>query len=148
MNPQDAEEVVQDVFIKFWNNKKSLNIDSNVNAFLYAITRNACLDYLKARKRKSEKDALLIRELQIRQYVLEDETSGDLIKNELQTQINSILENLPLKCRRVFIKSRYEGKKHKEISKELNISEKTVENHISRALKEMRLQLRGFLSLL
>jgi len=71
-----------------------------------------------------------------------------LVEQELKLKINETLESLPEKCRQVFELSRYEGKKYKEIAIELNISEKTVEAHISKALKILKENLSEFLTVM
>lgn len=141
---EDAEEIIQDVFVKIWKNE---TIYSNFNAYIYKVTRNACLDYLRKKKLTlSIENNLSQIEASINYNALEDEITSALIEKELEEAILGAIEHLPKKCKNVFIMSRMDGLKHKEISKELNISTKTVENHIGKALKFMRLHLREFLT--
>ncbi|MCT4643675.1 MAG: sigma-70 family RNA polymerase sigma factor, partial [Carboxylicivirga sp.] len=76
------------------------------------------------------------------------ENTDSLLNQELEQLVNSTLENLPLKCRQIFIMSRFEGKKYKEIADELSISVKTVETQIGRALSVFRKALSAYLSVL
>jgi len=143
-NKEDAEEIIQDIFIKIWNTE---NIHTNLNGYIYKITRNACLDYLRKKKltlNVENNTSQII--ASINYNALADDLSSQIIERELEDAILKAAEYLPEKCKNVFLLSRIEGLKHKEISKELNISTKTVENHITKALKHMRLHLRDFLT--
>lgn len=75
-----------------------------------------------------------------------ESTQEAVMSNELRNSINDAIEMLPEQCRLVFTLSRYEGMKHQEIANELNISVKTVENQIGKALKHMRVQLKEYLT--
>ncbi len=143
---EDAEEIVQDVFLKIWKNRKS--ITTNLNGYIFKVTRNACLDHLRSKKHKlSISNNILQLEALLNHNALADQMTSTIIEKELEARIQISIASLPEKCKRVFIKSRIEGLKNKEISEELNISIKTVENHMSKALKHMRLHLREFLSI-
>ncbi|WP_226293995.1 RNA polymerase sigma-70 factor [Aquimarina algicola] len=144
-NKEDAEEIVQDVFVKIW--KKRADISININGYLFKSTKNSCLDYLRSKKNKlSRSNNTLQLEAVINYNALSDSSASLLLEKELEQKIYASLSLLPEKCKRVFIKSRIEGLKNKEISDELDISIKTVENHMSKAIKHMRLHLREFLS--
>ncbi|MBP2833550.1 RNA polymerase sigma-70 factor [Aquimarina sp. U1-2] len=144
-NREDAEEIIQDVFLKTW--KKRKKITSNVNGYLFKMTKNLCIDYLRSKKYKLGK---IISTGQLETFInlsaLSDDSAILIVEEELAQTIQNGIELLPEKCKRVFIKSRIEGLKNKEISDELNISIKTVENHMSKALRHMRFHLREFLS--
>ncbi|MDH7445622.1 RNA polymerase sigma-70 factor [Aquimarina sp. 2201CG14-23] len=145
VNSEDAEEIVQDVFLKAW--KKRKDIKSNVNGYLFMITKNLCLDYLRSKKHKlSSSNTLIQLEAFINHEALTDTESSSIIEKELAQKIKLAIELLPEKCKNVFVKSRLEGKKNREISDELDISVKTVENHMSKAIKHMKVHLREFLS--
>ncbi len=144
-NREDAEEIVQDTFVKAW--KKRKKISSNINGYLFKVTKNSCLDYLRSKKYKLSNSSNLVQlEAFINHKALADSDSSLIIEKELAQKIQSGIALLPEKCKNIFIKSRIEGLKNKEISDELNISVKTVENHMSKALKHMRVHLREFLS--
>ncbi len=142
---EDAEEIIQDVFVKVWKKRKS--ITTNINGYLFKVTRNSCLDYLRTKKSKlSTINNTIQLEALINHKALSDKSSMAILEKELEEKIQAGIALLPEKCKKVFIKSRIEGLKNKEISEELDISVKTVENHMSKAIKHMRLHLREFLS--
>lgn len=145
---EDAEEVVQEVFLKLWEQKDKLKTVSNINAYLYAMTKYSCLDKLRHEKvkRKYLDDNLQIK-TRLQHSFINDETASLLIENELEKKIMESIDLLPEKCRLVFVKSRMDGLKHKEIAEELGISIKTVDGHILKALKHMKLHLKDFLAL-
>lgn len=142
-NKQDAEEIIQNVFIKIWCKK---NIQTNINGYLYSITKNACLDYLRTKKQQLHLENNLSQlEASVNYIALSDDSASLIIEKELNEAILNSIDLLPQKCKDVFVKSRIEGLKHKEISSEMNISTKTVENHITKALKHLKKSLREFL---
>ncbi len=145
LNTEDAQEIVQDVFVKVWKHRR--DIKTNINGYLFKTTKNACLDYLRSKKYKLSKSTNTLQvEALINHNALTDNRANSIIEKELAQKIQIAIDLLPEKCKKVFVKSRIEGLKNKEISSELNISLKTVENHMSKALRHMRLHLREFLS--
>lgn len=138
-NAHIAEEMVQDTFMKLWEIRKEINSDSKIGNFLYTIAKNKCINYL--RDQKSILEAQRNKDFLEKQFNIEAlQEIGDqwIYFKELKELIESVIEKMPLGIRRVFIMSRYEEKKYKEIAKELNISVKTVENRISKALIILR----------
>lgn len=133
-----AEEIVQEVFSTVWQKAKEIEIRTSVKSYLYGAVRNACLNYLKHKKIE-------------RRYEEQEKSKSsiydvDVVElDELQAEIDSALNQLPEKCRQIFEMSRFEEKKYKEIATELNISIKTVENQIGRALKVMHSSLGKYL---
>ncbi len=145
---EDAEEIVQNVFLKLWEQRDKLKNVSSINNYIYIMTKNGCMDYLKHEKVKRKYiDQSLPNRLAISHQFLKDEAASLLMEKELEQKILESAELLPDKCREVFIKNRMEGLKRSEIAKELGISLKTVDNHISKAIKHMRFHLRDFLTL-
>jgi len=141
-NQEEAEDAVQRLFVKFWEKRFELQVD-NTRAYLYRATYNTCLNQVKSTKNSryhvSDSDAII---------ATSDEASDRVLGEELQVQIAEAMDALPEKCRQVFQLSRFEEKSYKEISEELNISVKTVENHIAKALKIMRVELAEYLPML
>lgn len=139
-NQETAEDIVQDCFIKLWEKKASLEISGNVTAYLAKMVRNKCLDFIKKKK--------------IQTSELNETYQGAIANNdqlemdELQSSIDKIIDALPEKCRQTFVLSRFEELSYKEIAEQLDISKKTVEAHISKALKSLRKDLNQFLLLL
>jgi len=135
---EDAEGLVQEVFLLVWNKRKELKGHLSFNAFLYTVTYNAIRKYF--RKKAREKKYL--------DKFLQDydgkykKTVEDIEYHNLQELANKAIEKLPKKRKLIFELSRYEGLTNMEISKRLDISKKTVENQITSALKLLREQFR------
>ncbi|MDF0718096.1 RNA polymerase sigma-70 factor [Muricauda sp. 334s03] len=143
---EDAEEIVHDVLIKLWEKRDTLQIRSNFTGYVYSMTRNASLDYLRKQKNKLTKEmSTEQQEFWLNHGALADDAASSILAKELESLVDSAIEKLPEKCRMVFKKSRLDGLCHKEISEELDISSKTVENHISRALRQLRTVLADYL---
>ncbi|WP_316769241.1 RNA polymerase sigma-70 factor [Pedobacter frigiditerrae] len=132
-----AEEIVQDVFLKIWEEPEGLNDIKYINSYLYRSVINASINYLN-RQKNIERHHLKIAANYSEESLIElDE------ENELIVLINNEIEKLPAQCKKVFKLSRFEHLKYKEIALLLNISERTVENHIANALKILRTELLG-----
>ncbi|MEG3657608.1 RNA polymerase sigma-70 factor [Arenibacter palladensis] len=145
---QEAESIVQNVFLKLWENKASLGEVSNINSYLYTMTKNLCLDQLKHEKiKKNYLDNSYRIRSEIQYKFIQDEAASLLLENELESKIIQSIELLPEKCKNIFKKSRLEGLKRSEIASEMGISHKTVDNHMASALRHMRFHLREFISL-
>lgn len=137
-----CEEIVQNVFIDLWNNREKIQIKISINSYLYACIRYKVFGQF--RKKKMIK-VELFDDLKKRFQYATPETK--IIHKELVEQIDAIVETLPKKCRKVYRLSRNEQLSHKEIANQLNISTKTVENHITIALKAIREALGYMLSI-
>ena len=145
-NKDDAESIVQNVFMKIWEKRYLLDEISNLNNYLFSATKNACLDFLKHKKVVDSFSKNYYEEkIAIQYQFIEDETASAILESELEVRINKAIALLPSKCQSVFVKSRVEGLKHSEIADSLGVSIKTVDNHISNALQHMRLHLKEFL---
>lgn len=140
---EDAEEVVQSVFISLWEKRKSLNIQTSFKAYVYRMVRNSCLNQIKHEKVKQEHVA---HELAVSEVSF-DAVSERIHASELSVKISEAMKALPEQCRLVFQLSRFEELKYQEIADQLQISVKTVENHMGKALKIMREQLKDYLPL-
>lgn len=139
----EAEEVVQEVFYKVWRNRMHLDEDQSIRAYMFTAVKNSCFTTLQHLKVKDKYSALLT-------YVYEDElkrhaTEDSLVASELDRDFSKALETLPPDCRTIFELSRFEGLKYHEIASRLNISVKTVETQMSRALQKIRVQLKDYL---
>jgi RNA polymerase sigma-70 factor (ECF subfamily) len=142
----EAEEVVQEVFYKIWKNRKNLDEDQSVKAYLFTAVKNKCFTVLEHNKVKDKYSALL-------EYIYKtSEPSTNehdtLVAADLEKDFSKALEKLPPECRKIFELSRFEGLKYHEIADHLNISIKTVETQMSRALGKLRLQLKDYLVML
>lgn len=138
-----AEEIVQQVFYKLWLKKDSIRIRQSLRAYLYQSVYNESMNYLKHQKVKNAH----------REYMSKTHTEADhgapqqIAAKELQARISAALERLPRQCRTVFQLSRFEELKYREIAETLNLSVKTVENHMGKALKVLRHELAEYLPL-
>ena len=133
-----AEDIVQDLFANLWVNRNRIKIKTKVSAYLLRSVYNACLDHHKHGKVRS----------QFRQQILRKDESNfqeSLNDFELPERIDRAIEELPTECRKIFIMSRFEGRKYHEIASLLNISENTVDTQIRRALKQLRDKLKDYL---
>ncbi len=141
---EEAEEVVQASFLGIWEKRTSLFITTSLKAYLYQSIRNRCLNVIKHGK---VKQAHAQQEVYMRVNHAES-TSDTVLSNELEKKIYAAMQVLPEQCRLVFKLSRFEELKYQEIADQLNISVKTVENQIGKALKLMREELRDYLPII
>jgi len=140
----EAEEIVQSTFLSVWEKRKNLAIHTGVKPYLYAMVRNACLNVLKHEKIKQQHAAM---EIAVAERSAESVTRT-VIASELETRIHHAMDKLPEQCRLVFKLSRFEELKYGEIAEQLNISVKTVENQMGKALRIMRDQLKDYLPMI
>ncbi|MEP5610718.1 MAG: RNA polymerase sigma-70 factor [Cyclobacteriaceae bacterium] len=133
-----AEDVVQEVFSNLWNQSDRIEVKTNVKSYLFGAVRNACLNHIKHLKVVESHAKMTI------QSEATDPTDF-MEMDELQEKIDAALAQLPEKRREIFELSRFQEKKYHEIAEELNISIKTVETQMSRALKVMREVLGSYL---
>lgn len=145
-NREVARELVQDAFLKLWEYREELNISTNVKNFLYTITKNNCLNYLKQQEviARNNRD-YLVPELKYKQEALSgfpDEYSG---VEELMDLVTAAIEKLPEEVKITFKMNRFEGLTYRQISEHLVVSPKTVEVRISKALKLLRSELKDYL---
>lgn len=145
-----TENIIQDTFIALWNKHSDLRDDTNLGAYLFTVARNNCLYKLRdARYRLKliNSEALEESEIDLNAEVLDEMDLSSIILEEIERIIDLTMNELPPKCREVFHLSRFKEMKNREIAAALNISEKVVEKHISRALKSFRHSLRDYLPL-
>jgi len=132
-----AEEIVQDLFVRLWQEKEKIKIESSLSGYLFRSVHNRCLHYIGHRK-VVERHA---DEMSARTPDATEDPSEILHYKDLQTRIERILERLPERCSTIFCMSRFEGLKYSEIAEKLSVSVKTVEASMGRALKEFRKEL-------
>jgi RNA polymerase sigma-70 factor (ECF subfamily) len=141
LDRREAEEIVQDFFVRFWTKRSNLHEAGSVKSYFFTSVRNSSLNFLKREKVKEK----LIGELK---QLMKDNLLYDpdlYIQSVLQDDIRNAFEKLPPKTREVFMMSRFRGKKNDEIANELNLSKRTVETHITHALKILREELKDYL---
>ena len=135
-----AKDIVHEAYLSLWEKFNTLPEDTNYKSYLYTAVRNRSLNYLRDKKQHAD-----VTELSV---MGDSNVAAGLIEIELAEQIEATLNQLPEKCREVFELSRIEGLKYREIADRLNISVKTVENQMSKALKIMRVGLVDFINIL
>jgi len=143
-NEADAEEMVQQVFFKLCERSEHLSFSGPIAAYLYRAVHNESLNFLKHQKVKAGHQLHVA-------YSMKNKTEhgqGKMMGKELENKFREALDALPEQCRTVFQLSRFEDMKYKEIADKLDISIKTVENHMGKALKLLRTKLVDFLPLL
>ena len=138
-----AEEIVQEMFFSFWQKKEKLSINTSLEAYLFRSVRNSCLNYLKHLKVREEHRMATSDEIRKR----EQEVHDNVVVLELQERIEHVIDQLPPERKKIFKMSRYDELKYKEIAEKLNLSIKTVEAQMGKALKYLRLHLSDYLSL-
>jgi RNA polymerase sigma-70 factor (ECF subfamily) len=146
-NVNDAEEVVQEIFYTVWKNRERLDEHLSFKAYLFTAVKNRCLNLLEANRTHS-RQAELLWFLYTRDTGTEANAYHALLARDLERDLNAALEQLPKECKKVFELSRFEGLKYQEIAQRLNISIKTVETQMSRALSRLRLELREHMTVL
>lgn len=139
-----AKEIVQNSFINLWEKRQSIDTSKSVKTYLTTSIRNKCLNYLRDTK-KFNTD-IILSDVLFRE--IDSEQSDKLIEKELNNKINKVINELPEKCKEVFLLNRYEDLKYKEIADKLSISIKTVETQMSKALKHLKEKLKDYLVIL
>lgn len=136
-----AEDIVQNVFLKLWKNRDDILIGDKIGSYLYTTTYHFSLNYIRNHKVREQymREAAGIANPPV------DDVNEGIAASELSVHIHTVIEKLPARCRTVFLKSRVEGKKYAEIAAEMNISVKTVEVQIGKALKIFRKELKDYL---
>ena len=145
---ESSKDVVQDVFSAIWEEHTKFSDVRNLSSWLYTLTKNLCLkkiDHLKVTQKHS--GILEYRQLAAVRSSLNELDTSPVIFEEINTIIQQTLVKLSPQSRKIFELSRFENKKNKEIAQELGISQKTVEAHLTKALKELRKALKNYLPL-
>lgn len=132
-NEAASEEIVQEFFVKLWEKREQLTIETSVKNYIFRSVKNLCLNFIQHNKTK---------ENYVRLIISESENSTSFEENfpeiDLVGKIEESIQMLPEKRREIFRLSREEGLKYREIAKKLNISVKTVETQMSLAIKSLR----------
>ena len=143
-NPEEAKDVVQEVFIKLWRNRKELNIQYSLEAYLKRAVVNTSLNHIEGKKRFTSLDPSDSKFNHVAENVVDQQLSF----NELSSRVDQAIEHLPLRTKAVFTLIRFEEMSYKEVSESLDISLKAVEKEMMKALKLLREALRDYLPLL
>nr|WP_255452834.1 RNA polymerase sigma-70 factor [Aquimarina sp. RZ0] len=130
-----AQDLTQDIFLKLYEKRSTIEIHTSLKAFLYTSIRNRCFDYIKTNNiHKKHKDQLQI----VSSLNNIDDEDPMLQRAELYVKIHEAIKSLPDQNQKIFKLSRLNGMTNQEIADELQISKRTVETHISNALKKIK----------
>lgn len=132
---QDAEGIVQEVFIKIWEARSKIDVYASFESFLFTIAYNATISLLRKKvcETKSLEHLKSLQQSDDTEHIIDE-----IVYNELNHKLQSLIENLTPRQREIYLLSREEGLIHKEIAQKLNISENTVKNHLVTALKYLK----------
>jgi len=143
-----SEEIVQDTFMKLWEIRESLDDRFNIRSFLYTITKNNCLNYLRNQKIAfRHQENLRYLEMQFNYEAL-DKLGSYIEFEELRAKIDQAICSLPDDLRATFELSRFEEMSYKDIAEKQSVSIKTVEARMTKSLKILRHELRDYLTII
>ncbi|MBX2843118.1 MAG: RNA polymerase sigma-70 factor [Flammeovirgaceae bacterium] len=131
---EESEEIVTDLFLKIWQNRATLQIHSNLRAYLFSSIKYSASAHFKSKKNIEKKNF----EDYPDHLASENQADTELLVNELSSELNLFLNAIPEPGRTIFRLNKKEGMKYKEISQIMNISEKTVENHLFMVMKKLK----------
>ena len=133
------DDILQEVFVKIWQNRKSIKNSATFNSYIFTITRNLLLNELRSRLNKQK-----IKEEVSKLSVAPEYSLMEQIEyKDLKEKVDNIVNELPKRQKEIFVLSRTQGLSHKEIAEKLKISTKTVEYHISLAVRFLKDELNG-----
>jgi len=141
VNDSDAaKDIVQEVFVRLWNRREEIEFGPYIKSYLFKAVTNTSLNHLQSNKKRLQ----IFQTLISRNPIIRD-GPNEMEKKEFQHKVRDAIDKLPPKCKVIFILSKHEGKKYREIAAELNISIKTVENQMGIALKRLREDLKKYM---
>ncbi len=138
-NDNAAEEIVQDFFVKLWEKREQITIETSVKSYLFRAVKNLCLNFIQHNKTKLRYAQSILAEVSNNQT--DDDSFTEI---NLAEKIEESIQSLPTKRREIFRLSREEGLKYREIAEKLNISIKTVETQMGLAIKTLRYKLKSY----
>lgn len=141
---EQSEEIVHDVFLNVWQKRENVNPEASFKNYLITAVRNRCFNHLKAKKKTH---SINDDETWAEELVADNHTDTQAQVKDVQKALEEAVNKLPDQCRLIFQLSRYENMSYKEIAAALELSPKTIENQIGRALKALRNDLKDFLPL-
>jgi len=131
-NRDHAEDIVQQIFVGLWEKRADTEIEGSPKSYLLRSVHNACLNHIKHLKVRSDHAS------HTKAGAVDSELRDHLEEEEFRMRVKQTVQQLPTQCRKIFLMSRVQGKKYQQIADELDLSVKTVENQMGKALKLMR----------
>lgn len=134
-----SEDLVQNLFLKIWKNRNTIEVHSSVKSYLSTSIINLSYNFIRSRKRLESVTPPLM--------VSTNQTEESVNFNEIQMKLDHSIKKLPAKCQVIFTLSRYEGMSNKDVAQHLGLSIKTVENQIGIALKKLKEEMAPYITL-
>jgi len=145
-NTSEAEEIVQEVFLNIWAKKDRLKLDDEIKPYLFKSVQNLCFNFIEHQKVVDSYYSVI--EVVYKNKKEEFDSYESVLFTEFQAKVDEAIGSLPDECRKIFKMSREDGLKYAEIADKLNLSVKTVETQMSRALSKLKIELKDYLSIL
>lgn len=146
-----SEEIVQDMFVKFWENRKAILINTSLKSYLYRTVHNQCLNHIESMKVRLQYNKTQTRRLEQEELAIPfsgDYPIANLIVRELEEKIKESIDALPQQCKEVFLYIRFQNKSYLEVANKLNISVNTVKTQMQRAMIKLKEMLQEYMPLL
>jgi len=140
----DPDEIVQEVFVKIWLKKESIDPEKNFQSYLFSIAKNLVLDHLKSAVNRK----LYFVEEHFQQDLITEKDAEIQFSADTEERMLSLIQQIPERRREIFCLSRFDGLSYKQIAKRLNITENTVDSQIRNSLTFLRKEFRKIVTLL
>lgn len=143
-NDEDSRDIAQDVFVALFNNTKRITSEALLKSWLFKMTRNACLNYIKHKKVEQKYlDFIKLDDPSLNLYMLSflEEKEAEHLREEIMNEVMTIISTMGDSVQKVFVLSKFQHKKNKEIAEITGLHIKTVEKHLSRAMKRLKNEL-------
>lgn len=137
-NEEEAEDLSQDIFLSLWKNRATLHQIEHINAYLFKIARNTVYRHLQRSMLFNDYQQHKVFDTSYDQLSSSNETEESIYAHELELLVALAVERMPPQRKRIYQMSREQGLKNEEIAVQLNISKRTVENHVTQALSDIR----------
>ncbi len=140
-----AEDVVESLFVRIWEDRKKINVHTSIRSYLYRSTYNASLNVLRKKRSENKYRDFFLHHADFSKthdYGSSSYPLSGIIENELEEKIDKVIDNLPPQCKKIFLMSRVEDLPHKEIAEKLDISINTVKSQIMNALKKIQVAMK------
>lgn len=143
---EEAENLVQDIFLQLWNKSVLLGSMMNMNAFLFTMVKNRSIDFLRHRIVEENRNKSLLETLEAEASLaaLEEFDERTLSADDIEEIIQQAIDSLPERCREIFVMNKLKGMKYAEIAETLDLSMSTVDNQMGIALKKLRVKLQDY----